>query len=210
MASSEATCAGEPRRLARRSRDAGGAQRGAPGERDLAQRFVELLLAMSHRVAARTAGALSGPDDPPPAKRSWCYGTVGVAAVLYDRAVLDNDDPCARSPSPRSTASSTTPRRSAEFLPSLCHGRGGPATVAWHLAGEGARFTERAAGSRLEILAEHDERAPARLSRRTTRRSGRRTVHAFPRRRVRDRAVLVDAVTAHERRWLPLLGLLPD
>ncbi len=183
-----------------------------PGERALARRFVELLLAASHRVnGVHRWGAIWLPDEPPPAIRSWCYGTVGVAAVLYDRAVLDGDD-ALRALAVAALDGVLDDERGdpPDFLASLCHGRAGPAVVAWHLASEGARFIDRAARFAEQILGEYDERLPLGYhAYDTPTRSGKECT------RFLDGAfgialVLVDAVTAQERRWLPLLGLLPD
>ena len=183
-----------------------------PRARGPARRYVELLLATSHRVAgAHRWGAAWQPAVQPPAQRSWCYATVGVATVLYDRAELDGDDALrALAVAALDGVLDDDGADPAWFMPSLCHGRGGLAALAWHVAPEQPRFARRARAFARSVLAEYDERRPlgyrafdlgdGRGDRRTDFLDG-----AFG-----IALLLVDAASAHERRWLPLLGLLPD
>ncbi len=183
-----------------------------PHDRVLARRYVELLLATSHRVAgAHRWGGAWAPDVLPPAQRSWCYGTVGIATVLYDRAELDGDDGLRELA--LAALDGVLDDDSADpawFMPSLCHGRAGLAALAWHVAAEQPRFAQRARAFAAGVLAEYDERRPlgyrafdlhdGRGDERTDFLDGAFGIALF----------LVDAATAGERRWLPLLGILPD
>jgi hypothetical protein len=183
-----------------------------PGDRAIAQRYVDALLAASHDCGgARRWNSVWRRSPAPPAVCSWCYYTVGVAAVLYDRAVLGGDDPL-RALAVHALARVLEDHGDdwAAVGPSLCHGRAGVATVAWHLAGEDERFVRIAERLADSVLAGYDERLPlgyrsydhgdGRGEHRTHFLDGSFGIALF----------LVDAATGHERRWLPLLGLLPD
>jgi hypothetical protein len=182
------------------------------GERALARSYVELLLNRSHLVGgAHRWGAVWRAAERPSARRAWCYQTVGVAAVLGDRARLDGDGAL------RALASSALAGVLDDPEPelgrwddALCHGRAGVASIAWRFAGDDARFVRHAERLARTVLANFDERAPL----------GYRSYN-LPAAREEDRAgfldaalgiaqFLIDAATAQERRWLPLFGLLPD
>jgi hypothetical protein len=182
-----------------------------PEERAPARRYVDLLLRMGQRIeGAYRWDAVWHPAEPPSARRAWCYQTVGVAAVLYDRARLDGDDEL-RALAADALAAVLDERHDAEqsWDAALCHGRSGVAAIAWHFADD-ERLVRHAAALARRVLAEYDpERA-----------LGYRTLN-LRERRAEDRAdfldaalgiaqFLVDAATAQERRWLPLFGLLPD
>jgi hypothetical protein len=183
-----------------------------PGDCALAQRYVDALLAASHDCAgARRWNAVWRRGHVPAAVCSWCYYTVGVAAVLYDCAVLGGDDAL------RALAVDALARVLEDHGddwsavgPSLCHGRAGVATVAWHLAGEDERFARVAERFALSVLAEYDQSLP--LGYRSKDRDDGRSEHRtdFLDGSFGIALFLVDAATAHARRWLPLLGLLPD
>lgn len=182
-----------------------------PAERALARRYVDLLLGMAHRVdGVYRWDAVWRPAEPPTARRAWCYQTVGIAAVLYDRARLDGDG-ALRALAADALAAVLDARYDAEqsWDAALCHGRSGVAAIAWHFADD-ERLVRHAAALARRVLAEYD---PARAL-------GYRTMN-LRERREEDRAdfldaalgiaqFLIDAATAQERRWLPLFGLLPD
>jgi lantibiotic biosynthesis protein len=183
-----------------------------PAPHPLAARYVELVLATAQPVGgAHRWHSRWWPGAVPPATRSWCYHTAGVAAVLYDRALLDGDD-ALRALAVRALDGVVHDDRDdpAPFWPSLCHGRAGTAVIAWHVAGEGERFAQLAQALAKTVLDEYDERRPlgyrsydvgdGRGEERTDFLNASFGIALF----------LVDAATAHERRWLPLLGLLPD
>jgi hypothetical protein len=182
-----------------------------PEERGPARRYVDLLLRMAHQVEGTYRwDAVWRPDEQPSARRAWCYQTVGVAAVLYDRARLDGDDGL-RELAADALAAVLDERHDAEqsWDAALCHGRSGVAAVAWHFTGD-ERLVRHAAALARSVLDAYDP----------NRALGYRTLNL--RDRVEeDRAefldaalgiaqFLIDAATAQERRWLPLLGLLPD
>ncbi len=182
-----------------------------PAERALARRYVDLLLRLAHRVeGVHRWDGVWHPAEPPTARRAWCYQTVGIAAVLYDRARLDGDGTL-RALAADALAAVLDPRYDAEqsWDAALCHGRSGVAAIAWHFADD-ERLVRHAAGLARRVLAEYD---PARAL-------GYRTMN-LRERREEDRAdfldaalgvaqFLIDAATGQERRWLPLFGLLPD
>ena len=182
-----------------------------PGEREPARRYVDLLLSMSQRVDGVCRwNAVWRPDELPNARRAWCYQTVGVAAVLYDRGVLDGDGAlCALAAD--AFAAVLEQRYDAEqsWDAALCHGRSGVAAIAWHFADD-ERFVRHAAELAKHVLGTYDEARPL----------GYRSYNLRDRRE-EDRVdfldaalgiaqFLVDAATGQERRWLPLFGLLPD
>jgi Lanthionine synthetase C-like protein len=178
----------------------------------LARRYVELLLAVSHRAGgAHRWDSRWWPGKVPPARRAWCYHTAGVAAVLHDRALLDGDN-ALRMLAVAALDGVMHDERDddAWFTPQLCHGRSGVATIAWHLAHEGERFQHTAAALADSVLNEFDEKRPLGYR-------GANHAAGFE----EDRVAFLDgslgiglflagAAAAHERRWLPLLGLLPD
>ena len=182
-----------------------------PSRCALARRYVDLLLSCAHSVD----GALRWhsrwwPHAIPPATRSWCYRTAGVAAVLYDRAVLDEDAEL-RDVAVRALDGVLHDERDdpESFAASLCHGRAGVAVIAQHVAREGERFVKLARTLAKGILDEYDERRPLGYrshdigdgagENRATFLDGSFGIALF----------LADAATGRERRWLPLLGLLP-
>jgi Lanthionine synthetase C-like protein len=182
-----------------------------PGERDLARRYVELLLRCSHRVdGAHRWGAVWRPDVLPSARRAWCYQSVGVAAVLADRARIDRDDALHALATNAIAAVLDAPEPEDEPWDfALCHGRSGVASILRRFADDErlARHAERLAR---EVLATFDERAPL----------GYRTALSQDG-RLEDRAgfldgalgiaqFLTDAATAQQRRWLGLFGLRAD
>jgi hypothetical protein len=146
----------------------------------------------------------------PSARRAWCYQTVGISAVLADRARIDDDAALHALAADALAAVLDAPEPEDEPWDfALCHGRSGVASIAWRFADDDrvAPHAERLAH---EVLAAFDERAP--LGYRTS---------ISPDRRPEDRAgfldaalgiaqFLIDAATAQERRWLPLFGLCAD
>ncbi len=182
-----------------------------PAERGPARRYVDLLLRTGYRVeGAYRWDAVWRPAEPPSARRAWCYQTVGVAAVLYDRAQLDGDG-ALRALAADALAAVLDERHDTEqsWDAALCHGLSGVASIAWHFADD-ERLVRHAAALAQRVLAKYD---PARAL-------GYRTMNLVERRE-EDRVdfldaalgiaqFLIDAATAQERRWLPLFGLLPD
>jgi hypothetical protein len=177
----------------------------------LVRRVVDLLLRLSHVVdGAHRWDAVWKPSAVPYARRAWCYGTVGVATVLYDRALIDGDDAMRALAVRALDAVLETERDEPQWQPSLCHGRAGVAALAWHLAAEGERFTQRAERLARDVLAEYDAQLPLGFGTvdvgdgRGTERAG------FLDGALGIALFLTGAATANERRWLPLLGVRPD
>jgi hypothetical protein len=147
----------------------------------------------------------------PSARRAWCYQTVGVAAVLADRAQLDGDGALRALAADALAGVLDDPEpEQGRWDDALCHGRAGVASIAWRFAGDDARFARHAERLARTVLGDFDERAPL----------GYRSYN-LPAAREEDRTgfldaalgiaqFLIDAATAQERRWLPLFGLLPD
>jgi hypothetical protein len=183
-----------------------------PGPHPLARRYVELLLAMSQAVDGAHRWHSGWPvDGVPPARRAWCYHTAGVAAVLYDRARLDRDDGL-RELAVASLDAVVHDDRDDDpvMLAALCHGRAGVAAIAWHAAEEGERFERTARALMTSVLDEFDESLPLGYQGFDTGDRDGRNRPGFLDGSFGIALSLVDAVTAAERRWLPLLGLLPD
>ncbi|MBV8368061.1 MAG: hypothetical protein JO036_03860 [Candidatus Eremiobacteraeota bacterium] len=180
-----------------------------PRPHPLARRYTDAILAMSHEVGgARRWGSLWEPRAVPSARRAWCYQTVGVAAVLYDRAVLDGDD-ALRALTVRAVDALLHGEKDGlgRFGPSLCHGRAGLATIAWHLAPEGERFVRTARALAEAVLGEYDEHRA--LGFRSDSADGLERID-FLDGSFGIALFLADAATGGARGWLPLLGLLPD
>ncbi|HEV2739716.1 MAG TPA: lanthionine synthetase LanC family protein, partial [Candidatus Elarobacter sp.] len=183
-----------------------------PDDRALARRYAELLLARAHVAGgAHRWGSVWRAAERPSARRAWCYQTVGVAAVLDDRARLEGDDALrALATNALAGVLDDAEPELGRWDDALCHGRAGVATIAWRFAARGARFARHAERLARTVLDDFDERAPL----------GYRSYN-LPAAREEDRAgfldaalgvaqFLIDAATAQERRWLPLFGLLPD
>ena len=189
-----------------------------PQDRALARRYVALLLERSHVVGgARRWGSVWRAAERPSARRAWCYQTVGVAAVLDDRARLDDDAALRELAADALAAVLDDPDPEPwRWDDALCHGRAGAATIAWRFAAREERpacrerFARHARELARSVLDDFDERAPL----------GYRSYN-LPAAREEDRTsfldaalgvaqFLIDAATAQERRWLPLFGLLPD
>ena len=181
-------------------------------DRALAQRYVALLLERSHLVAgAHRWGSVWRAAERPSARRAWCYQTVGIAAVLDDRARLDGDDALRALAANALAGVLDDPEPElGRWDDALCHGRAGVATIAWRFAATDERFARHAETLARTVLDDFDERAPL----------GYRSYN-LPASREEDRPgfldaalgiaqFLTDAATAQERRWLPLFGLLPD
>lgn len=179
-----------------------------PGERAQARRYVELILASSHvRDGVRRWDSSWERARFPAPRRAWCYQTAGVAAVLHDRALLDGDEGL------RALALDALEHTLHEPEPplwdeGLCHGRSGVALIYARLAGE--RFAQAARELAREVLNRYDDDAPF----------GYRPINLVLR-APEDRPqfldaglgiamFLIEAARPSERRWLPLLGLLPD
>ncbi len=180
-----------------------------PRPHPLARRYTELILAMSHEVdGARRWGSLWDPRAVPSAQRAWCYQTLGVAAVLYDRALQDGDDALrAIAVGALDGVMHDEHEELGWFGPSLCHGRAGVATIAWHLGREGERFVRTARALAAAVLDEYDERRPLGYRSDSPDRAERID---FLDGSFGIALFLADAASGGERRWLPLLGLLPD
>jgi len=183
-----------------------------PDERALARRYVALLLEHSHVVdGAHRWGSVWRAAERPPARRAWCYQTVGVAAVLADRARLDDDGALsALAANALGSVLDDSEPELGRWDDALCHGRAGVATIAWRFAAADNRFARHAERLACNVLDRFDARVPL----------GYRSYN-LPAAREEDRAAfldaalgvaqfLIDAATAQERRWLPLFGLLPD
>ncbi len=163
-----------------------------PHDRELGDRYVRLLLACSHVVnGERRWDGVWRRAERPAARRAWCYQTVGVAAVLADRARLDNDAAlfALAAGALRGVLDDPEPD---DGNAALCHGRSGVATLASRFSGD-------------EPLTRHARR----LARAVLDDS-----HGFERTSFLDGALgiaqfLIDAATGQQRRWLRLFGLLP-
>jgi hypothetical protein len=183
----------------------------APGERELARRYVDLLLRCAHVVdGALRWGAVWRRRKRPSARRAWCYQTAGVAAVLADRARIDGDAALhALATNALATVLDDPEPEETWWDAALCHGRGGVASIVWRFADE-ARLVRHAERLARDVLEEFDERIP--LGYRT---GSARETRSHERAQFLDAALgiaqfLVDAATAQARRWLPLFGLVPD
>ena len=183
-----------------------------PGDAALARRYVDLLLARAHVVdGAHRWGSVWRAAERPTARRAWCYQTVGVAAVLDDRARLDGDATLRALAANALAGVLDDPEPElGRWDDALCHGRAGVASIAWRFAAADERFARHAKQLARTVLDHFDERAPL----------GYRSYN-LPAAREEDRPgfldaalgtaqFLIDAATAQERRWLPLFGLLPD
>jgi len=171
-----------------------------PADAPLAARYVGLLLRCSHAVdGARRWGPLWRPATAPSARRAWCYQTVGIAAVIADRARIERDgalyalaaDALAAVLDDPAAVPAADPAQDA----ALCHGGAGVASIAWSFAGD-ARFAPHAERLARAVLAfaSGETNVPGGFL------DGALGIAQF----------LTDAATAQERRWLPLIGLLPD
>lgn len=182
-----------------------------PGERELARRYVDLLLRCSHHVdGTRRWGAVWRPDVTPSARRAWCYQTVGVAAVLADRARIDDDAALHALATDALAAVLDAPEPEDEPWDfALCHGRSGVASIVWRFADD-ERLACRAESLARDVLDAFDARAPlgyrialsqdGRLEDRAGFLDGALGIAQF----------LIDAATAQQRRWLALFGLRAD
>lgn len=179
-----------------------------PHERALARRYAELIVAVSHAAGARRwDGAWSRERTPPP-RRAWCYQTAGVAAVLYDRAVIDGDDALRELALDALRATIGEPEQQ-DWDDALCHGRSGVALIYAHVARDGDPFAREAERLALEVLHRHRDDAE----------------FGYPAFNLVERAeenrpqfldaalgvalFLIEAAVPSERRWLRLLGLRP-
>jgi len=181
-----------------------------PGERALARRYVDLLVARSFDVdGARRWDSHWDRGRVPPPRRAWCYQTVGVAAVLHDRALLDGDDGL------RALALDALrgTLREPEQLPwddALCHGRAGVALIYARLADADPRFGDEAARLARTVLENYRDDVPF----------GYRAYNLVAKREedrpsFLDAALgialfLIEAARPSDRRWLPLFGLRPE
>jgi lantibiotic biosynthesis protein len=170
-----------------------------PRERALARRYADLIAGVSHVVggARRWDGAWFRERTPPP-RRAWCYQTAGVAAVLYDRAVLDGDEALRELALDALRATLAEPEQ-RDWDDALCHGRSGVALIYAHVAHEDERFARAAERLALEVLHRHREDAELEEDRLQFL-DGALGVALF----------LIEAAAPSERRWLPLLGLRPE
>ncbi len=181
-----------------------------PDDRALGRRYTELLLRTSQHVdGAARWNAVWRPGEVPSVRRAWCYQTVGVAAVLYDRARLDGDD-ALRALAAGALRAVLDERHDGEQIwdAALCHGRSGVASIAWHVAGDDV-LAEHAARLARRVLGEFDESKPLGYS--TFNLREQRVEHRAD---FLDAALgiaqfLTDAASGQDRRWLPLFGLLP-
>ena len=180
-----------------------------PGEGALARRYTELVLATSHDVGgARRWDGHWDPDAIPPPRRAWCYQTVGVAAVLHDRALIDRDD-ALRALALEALAATVHDQDSPHWDDALCHGRAGVALIYARVANEDARFAQAARELAHTIFTAYRDDVP--FGYRTM--NLRDMVHE-DRPQFLDAALgvalfLIEAAQPGERRWLPVLGLLP-
>ena len=182
-----------------------------PEERALARRFVDLILAASHVVdGARRWDGYWQRDTVPPPRRAWCYQTVGIAAVLHDRALLDRDEELRAQAVSALDGTLHEPEPAAVWDDALCHGRSGVALIYSRIETADDRFVRAARALARTVLSQYRDDVPF----------GYRSFNLVDgifedRPQFLDAALgvamfLIDAATAPERDWLPLLGLLPD
>src|SRR6202163_1707228 len=126
-----------------------------PDERALARRYVALLLKRSHAVdGAHRWGSVWRAAERSSARRAWCYQTVGVAAVLADRARLDGDDALRALAANALAGVLDDPEPElGRWDDALCHGRAGVATIAWRFAAADTRFARHAEQLARDVLA---------------------------------------------------------
>lgn len=171
-----------------------------PADASLAAHYVELLLRCSHAVdGARRWGPLWRPSALPSARRAWCYQTVGIAAVIADRARIDRDGALYALASDALAAvlddPAAVPAADAAQDAALCHGSAGVASIAWSFESDAriAPHAERLARAVLSFASSAAHVPGGFLD-------GALGIAQF----------LTDAATGQDRRWLPLIGLLPD
>jgi hypothetical protein len=181
-----------------------------PGERALARRYVELILAASHVVrGARRWDGYWRRDVSPPPRRAWCYQTVGVAALLHDRARLDDDDELLALALGALDGTLDEPE-TPHWDDALCHGRSGVALIYSRIETADERFVQAAQRLAKTVFERYRDDAPF----------GYRAFNLLTgaeedRTHFLDAALgiamfLIEAARPTERHWLPLLGLLPD
>jgi hypothetical protein len=180
-----------------------------PGEHALARRYVELIRASAHVVnGAHRWGPTWDRNHVPLPRRAWCYQTAGVASVLHDRAALDGDD-ALRALALAALGATLQEPDIEHWDDALCHGRSGVALLYSRLRTADERFHDAARELASGVLNAYDDAAPFGY-----RAINLITLKAEDRPQFLDAALgialfLIEAAQPSERRWLPLLGLLP-
>ncbi|MBV9439508.1 MAG: hypothetical protein JOZ24_05920 [Candidatus Eremiobacteraeota bacterium] len=180
-----------------------------PRERALARRYADLIVASSHVVdGARRWDSVWQRDAAPPPRRAWCYQTLGVAAVLHDRALLDGDG-ALRALALDALAATLREPEQPHWDDALCHGRSGAALIYARLGTDDERFAREAKRLARDVLRNHRDDAPF----------GYRAYNLIEgveedRPQFLDAALgiamfLIEAAAPSQRRWLRLFGLLP-
>jgi hypothetical protein len=182
-----------------------------PADHALARRYVDLLLARAHVAGgAHRWGSVWRAAERPSARRAWCYQTVGVAAVLDDRARLDGDGALRALAANALAGVLDDAEPEARWDDALCHGRAGVASIAWRFAAADERFARHAQQLAHTVLDDFDPRAPLGYRSYNLPAAREEDRHSFLDAALGIAQFLIDAATAQERRWLPLFGLLPD
>jgi hypothetical protein len=183
-----------------------------PADRALARRYVDLLLARAHVVGgSHRWGSVWRAAERPSARRAWCYQTVGVAAVLHDRARLDGDAALRALAANALAGVLDDPEPElGRWDDALCHGRAGVASIAWRFAAEDERFARHAKRLARTVLDDFNAGAPLGYRSYNLPAGREEDRHSFLDAALGVAQFLIDAATAQERRWLPLFGLLPD
>jgi Lanthionine synthetase C-like protein len=182
-----------------------------PAERVLARPYADLVVRASHLVdGVRRWDDHWNRGRLPPPRRAWCYQTVGVAAVLHDRALLDGDEELRELALSALDGTLHEPPVPARWDDALCHGRAGVALIYSRIETADGRFVRAARELARTVL--HGYRADAAFGYRAF-----NLVDGVEEDRPQflDAALgiamfLIDAARPAQRRWLPLLGLLPD
>jgi Lanthionine synthetase C-like protein len=178
-----------------------------PGERALARRYTELIVRTSHAAGGvrRWGGACD--DRFPPPRRAWCYQTVGVASVLYDRARIDGDD-ALRALALDALEGTLDEPDTPHWDDALCHGRSGAALLYARVEDRAcfAREAERLAHA---VLDGYRAELPFGYRAYNLRDGAEEDRPQFLDGALGIAMFLIDAARPSQRHWLRLLGLLP-
>ena len=180
-----------------------------PGERALARRYVELVLASAHAVnGAHRWGPIWERERIPPPRRAWCYQTAGVASVLLDRAALDGDD-ALRALALGALGATLHEPDIEHWDDALCHGRSGVALLYARVEAGDERFLSAARGLANDVLNAYDDAAPFGYRAINLLTLGREDRPQFLDAALGIALFLIEAAYPSQRNWLPLFGLLP-
>ncbi len=128
-----------------------------PHERALAARYVSIVRRSAVAASEPLQWPARFPADSPFFRPSWCYGSLGIAAVLADRAEIDGDEMLAltagRAADKATEAAIAT---NSDAMP--CHGSGGVALLLARFDDNALR--ERAARIARSIVLARDRAAP--------------------------------------------------